>query len=81
MQNPKIEIINAGQAYSIKKYANIKRKLLTCNTNIYFNKACLTYNCIPKYAQINIKASNTSEAAKHTETQVRENYVQYYVLI
>jgi hypothetical protein len=41
MQNPIIKIINADLAYSINKYTNIKKKLLTCNANIYFNKSCL----------------------------------------
>jgi hypothetical protein len=37
MQNPIIQIINADLAYSINMYTNIKRKLLTCNSNIYLH--------------------------------------------
>jgi hypothetical protein len=64
-----LTILNAGLAYSINKYTNIKKKLLTCNANIYFNKSRLSYKAIPQYAQINIKTSNTYEAAKRTETE------------
>jgi quinol monooxygenase YgiN len=71
MQNPTMKFIDASQAYSIVKYTNTKRKLLNCNANIYFNKACLRHNITPKYAQVHIKTANTSKAAKHTETQTR----------
>jgi hypothetical protein len=59
MQNPRIKIVNANLAYSINKYKNIKRKLLTCNANIYFNKMCLTQKITPKYA--NISRTQTME--------------------
>jgi hypothetical protein len=63
-------MFRSSQAYSIQKYITTKRKLLNCNANI-FNKTCLKQNITPKYAQIHIKTANTSEAAKHTETQTR----------
>jgi hypothetical protein len=56
-----LSFTSASLAYSINKYTNIKKRLLTCNANIYFNKSCLAYKVIPKYAQINLKTSNTSE--------------------
>jgi hypothetical protein len=52
-------------------FTNIKRRLSYCNANIRFNKLCLKHNVIPKYARINIKAVNTSEAAKRTDKQAR----------
>jgi hypothetical protein len=69
MHNPTIKFVNANLAYSINQYKNIKRRLLLCNANIYFNKTCLTCKIIPKYANINIRTSRHSEAAKRTETQ------------
>jgi hypothetical protein len=71
MLNSRIKIVNANLAYGINKYKNIKRKLLTCNADIYFNKSCLEQKVTPKYANINIKTSKYSEAAKRTETQTR----------
>jgi hypothetical protein len=71
MHTTNFKIINASQAYSIQKYVTTERKLLNCNANIYFNKTCLKQNITPKYAQIHIKTANTTEAAKHTETQIR----------
>jgi hypothetical protein len=58
MHSPNIKIINANLAYCINQYKNTKKKLLICNANIYFNKSCLVYKIIPKYARINIKTSN-----------------------
>jgi hypothetical protein len=63
-----IKIVNANLAYSINKYKNIKRTLLTCNADIHFNKTCLAHKITPKYANINIKTSKYSEAAKRPET-------------
>jgi hypothetical protein len=44
MPNTKIRTIGAN---SINKYINVKRKLLNCNANIYFNTTYLQYNLIP----------------------------------
>jgi hypothetical protein len=71
MQKPTIKIVNANLAYSINKYKNIKRKILICNANVYFNKSCLMHKITAKYANINIRTSKNSEAAKRTETQAR----------
>jgi hypothetical protein len=68
---PKMKFVNASQARSIRKYMNTKRKLLNCNEKIYFNRPCLERNITPKYTQIHIKTSNTSEAEKRTELQTR----------
>jgi hypothetical protein len=66
-----IKFVDASQANSIRKFTKIKRRLSYCNANIRFNKLCLKHNVIPKYAKINIKTVNTSEAAKRTEKQAR----------
>jgi hypothetical protein len=83
MHTPVVKIINADIANSISKYKNIKRKLLTFNANIYFNKSRFAYKIIPEYARINIKTSNNSEAAKRTETQTRtlriKNEIKLYI--
>jgi hypothetical protein len=71
MHSPKIKILNANLAYCINQYNNTKKKLLICNANIYFNKSCLVYKIVPKYARINIKTSNYFKAVKQTETQTR----------
>jgi hypothetical protein len=71
MQTPKFKIIYASQENSMQKYIITKKKLLNCNANIYFNKTCLKQNITPKYALIHIKTADTSEAAKHTDTQTR----------
>jgi hypothetical protein len=71
MLNPRIKSVNTNLAYSINKYKNIKRKLLTCNADKHFNRTCLAQKITPKYANINIKTSKYSEAAKGTETQTR----------
>ena len=47
MSHPKI--INTSHGY-IHKYDNLRRKLHTCNANIYFNKKCLIKHLIPNYA-------------------------------
>ena len=36
-----LKIINTIQGY-IHKYENLKRKLYNCNSEIYFNKKCLS---------------------------------------
>jgi hypothetical protein len=72
MHSTNIKIINVNLADCINLYKNTKRKLLMCNANIYFNKSCITYKIIPKYARINIKTLKYSKAAQLTETQVSE---------
>jgi hypothetical protein len=64
MHQSKIKTVNANLAYCIHQYKNARKKLLTCNANIYFNKSCLMHKVIPKYGNINIKTSNRSIAAK-----------------
>jgi hypothetical protein len=55
----------ASQARSIHQYKNVKRKILICNANIYFNHQCIQRNITPKYAHI--KIPNTSPAASYTK--------------
>ena len=57
----KIAIINQN---CISQYKNLKRKILKCNLNIYFNKQCVIRGLIPKY--VHIKAPFTFPTAKLT---------------
>jgi len=59
MQMRYLKITAASQA-AIHKFANIKRKLCHCNTNIYFNEECLHHNIIPKYAKVKIPKTSTA---------------------
>jgi hypothetical protein len=81
MQQTHLKIVNANHAFSINLYKNTKRKLLKCNADIHFNKTCLAHKITPKYANIKIKTSTHSEAAKITEKQVRtlriKNEIKY----
>jgi hypothetical protein len=46
MQQQKIKIINASQAYRIKKYTKVKRRILNCNADIYFKNGCFRRNSL-----------------------------------
>jgi hypothetical protein len=59
----KLKIINASQGY-IHQYENVKRKLLSCNADIYFNQQCVLRKLTPKYARF--KIPNRHPAAKTT---------------
>jgi hypothetical protein len=52
----------AGEVNLINKYKNIKRNVLNCNSNIYFNKQHILKH--QKYVQM--KMANTSPAATFT---------------
>ena len=39
--------VHAGQSINIYRYKNIKRKILKCRANLYFNKQCLKYDLVP----------------------------------
>ena len=41
-----IKITDASQAHNITYYKNLKRKILKCCANIYFNKQCLQHNLV-----------------------------------
>jgi hypothetical protein len=49
-----LKMVEESQARSINKYVNIKRKLLNCNANIYFNRICKELKVVPKYAKMKI---------------------------
>ena len=55
----------ASQANRIHHYKNVRRKILKCCADIYFNKQCIKQNLIPNYAKL--KISNTSPVAKFTK--------------
>jgi len=42
------------QARSINQYKNVKRKILNCNANIFFDQQCIIKNLIPQFAKIKI---------------------------
>jgi hypothetical protein len=62
----------SSQANDIYKYKNIKRKLLNCSANIFFNRRCLQNGLTPNYA--NIKIPNPTEAARYTKIRVRSPF-------
>jgi len=49
-----INIVNASQGH-IQEYENTKRKLYSCNANIYFNRPCLQRRLSPIYPKIKIR--------------------------
>jgi hypothetical protein len=53
---------------------NIKKKLLTCNANIYFNRQCIARNLIPKYVER--KIPNTSPAARRTKRKTQTQRIR-----
>ena len=77
----KLKIVNASRGF-VHQYKNVKRKLLSCNADIYFNQQCLRKKLTPKFARI--KIPNYSPAAKATivKTQtirVREEIKFLYI--
>ena len=60
-----IKIIDASQAHNITRYKNLKRKILKCCANIYFNKQCLQHNLTSQYTKITIPI--TLPVAIHTQ--------------
>ena len=63
-----MKVVVASQAKCINQYKNLKRKVLNCDANIYFNKQCLSYGLTPKYADIRVP--NTSRAAQYTQQKL-----------
>jgi hypothetical protein len=55
---------------SINKYRNLRKKLLLCSANIYFNKQCLLKNITPSYARC--KIPYTSPAAITTQRKTNK---------
>ena len=51
----------ASQANRIHHYKNVRRKILKCCADIYFNQQCVKQNLIPNYAKVKIKISNTNQ--------------------
>ena len=67
-----IKIIDASIARNITHCKNLKRKILKCCANIYFNKQCQKHNLTPKYTQI--KTPLTSPAAIYTQRKEPKFY-------
>ena len=63
-----MKTVVASQAKCINQYKHLKRKVLNCGANIYFNKQCLSYGLTPKYA--NIRVLHTSKAAQYTQRKL-----------
>ncbi|GFG35868.1 hypothetical protein Cfor_05241 [Coptotermes formosanus] len=58
----------------INQYKNVKKNLLTCIANIYFNRQCIARNLIPIYEEIQI--SNTLPAARHTRRKYQTQRIR-----
>ena len=57
--------------HRIKKFRNIRGKLLKCNFIIYFNKPCIYKTLVPKYAHV--KFMNPHPLHSFTRSEL-ENY-------
>jgi len=68
-----LKTVNASQGH-IQEYENTKRKLCSCNANIYFNQQCLQRTLIPNYAKIKIPDN-------HWKTERQPNLVQFQIYI
>jgi hypothetical protein len=53
----------------IHQYENVKRKLLFCNADIYFNQQCLHNKVTPKFARIKIPGNSPAE--KSTRSKIK----------
>jgi hypothetical protein len=60
-----VKIVIASQAKIVYHLKNLKRKVLKCGADIYFNKQCLKLGLTPTFAKIAIP--HTSPAAIHTQ--------------
>ena len=63
-----LKLIEASQAKLVNRYINTKRKLLTTNAHIWFNRTCQNKNITPRYANLKLKGSNN--ATKLTQKQL-----------
>ena len=63
-----LKIINASRSL-IHEYENLKRKLVNCNANIYFNRQCYEKRLVPNYAKIKIPIN--FPAAKFTQRKTQ----------
>jgi len=66
--------IKASQARSIYHYKKLKIKVLKYNTDIFFNKQCLTKKIIPNYT--NTKVPITSPAAYKTQNKAQNTQIK-----
>ena len=62
------KFVLASQTRNIIVFKNLKRKVLKCCANIYFNKQCLLHGLTPTYA--NIRVPRTSLAASFTQRKL-----------
>lgn len=61
---------NAIQAQMLNSCFNIKTKLYNTIANIKFNKKCLAYKVIPKYATFHINVNNFASKKTKEQTQI-----------
>jgi len=72
-----LKTVNASQGH-IQEYENTKRKLCSCNANIYFNRQCLQRTLIPNYAKIKIPNNYWETERDLVEFQI---YIYIYIYI
>ena len=60
--------MNASRGF-VHQYENVKRKLLSCNADIYFNRQCLRKKLTSNFARI--KIPSYSPAAKATIVKIQ----------
>ena len=63
-----LKIVTASQACQIRKYKNLKLKLMRCCANIYFSWECQKQKLIPNFTKIKIPIM--SLAAVHTQYKI-----------
>jgi hypothetical protein len=62
------KFVIASQAGVIYGYKNLKHKILKFDANIQFNRQCLKFNLVPKYA--NVEVHNASPGSQFTQRKV-----------
>jgi len=77
----KLKIVNASRVF-VHQYENVKRKLLSCDADIYFNQQCLRKKLTPNFARIKIPSYSPAAKATIVKTQtikVREEIKFLYM--
>jgi hypothetical protein len=63
------KIVLPSQAHTVNKHSNTTVKLMTCNSNIYFNKLCLDRGIIPNYIHKTVRAPSPAAYFTKMKTQ------------
>jgi hypothetical protein len=74
-----LKMINTSRDL-IHEYENIKKKLVNCNANIYFNRQCYEKRLVPNYAKIKIPinfpdAKFTQRKTQNSRTKDEIKYI------